>query len=194
MIRKIKDKIRSKKYFINMFIVELIIIFCCYSSIIWFFFAMGFKENSENIIAENYKDVDSRKKYFNDNKIYLDNLVELLTNYNQISSIESVTVCPDYTYFKGKMFICSSSKIKNLPVKKFYNNFKKTDLDSIVVKDDEIIFKFIRTPEYKIWYYYCLLPDNCGYVENFEENSSGIWVENVIDEHWSVIYTDIPTR
>ncbi|MCM1053826.1 MAG: hypothetical protein NC483_07635 [Ruminococcus sp.] len=199
MIGRIKNNKNKLLIIFIKFVLIVLFTFIIYVIVNYFegieaFFIQGRIENKENKIASNYENYNSRLSYYNQNIVYLTNIIKILSEYDTIYEISKFNVCPDYAYKGNNILICSKSKISNIPINDIKFNFKKLNLSSIYKSSNKIIFKMLNTPEYRIYFNYCYDTNTCDNKNQFSEKKYGIIEENIINENWSSYYSNISLR
>ncbi len=194
MIGKIKDK--KYKVILAFFAFTLIIIYVLFGDYIKGFIVfinVGMEEARENNIAEKYKSDNDRLNYYKQNKSYLNDLSEILKEYDSIYEISTNNICSDYMYSYKDVIICSREKIYNLPIDEISYNFSKLELNSVYkLNFNKILFRKVNTPEYRVIFNYCIDVNMCYNKNELIEKEYGRIEEKIINEHWSSYFSDIP--
>ena len=184
-------KINKKKIIIAGILIVLIALLIIPITIFIIFFVDGLKENAIDKKAMKYESKETHLEYFLENEEYLNKLANYFIEYPELDRIGKNIWCSnvdDTTYELNDITICTYKEVENLPIKDIVEIYIKTNLSIVGRRDDYIAFYLYITTYHDVCYNYYFTSSKNEYVK-FDY---GIIEENIIDENWSSMFSNIP--
>ena len=184
-------KINRKIIIIVSIIILIIALLIFPITIIVIFLGDGLKENIIDKKAMEYESKEKRLEYFQENEEYLNELVNYFIEYPELDRIGKNIWCSnanDHKYDYHGIEVCTSKKIENLPIKDIVETFVKTNLSIVGRRNDYIAFYLYITTYYDVYYNYYFISSKNEYIKY----DYGIIEENIINENWSSVFSNIP--
>ena len=184
-------KIHKKKIIIAMIIIIAILLLIFPIILIVIFLGGGLQENAIDKKAMEYESEEKRLEYFLENEEYLNKLANYFAEYPELDRIGEDIWCSDVdepTYEYNGITICTYEDSENLPLKDIVELYKKTNLSIAGRRDDYIAFYLYITTYYDVCYNYYFTSSKNEYIKY----NYGIITENIINEKWSSLFSNIP--
>lgn len=189
MIKNIK--INKKKIFVASLIILILTLLIFLITIMLIFIDEGLKENAIDKKAMEYESEEKRLEYFLENEKYLNKLANYFIEYSELDRIGRNIWCSDTDYLKYDYHgieICTSKKIENLVIEDITETFIKTNLSIAGRRTNYIAFYLYITTYYDVCYNYYFISSK----NEYKKFDYGMITENIINENWSSVFSNIP--
>lgn len=184
-------KTNKKKIMIVSIIILIIALLIFPITIIVIFLGDGLKENIIDKKAMEYESKEKRLEYFQENEEYLNELVNYFIEYPELDRIGKNIWCSnadDHKYDYHGIEVCTSKKIENLPTKDIVEIFVKTNLSIVGRRNNYIAFYLYITTYHDVCYNYYFTSSK----NEYKKFDYGMITENMINENWSSVFSNIP--